>query len=69
LPIVFFRPFIPKSKISDLTKVGLQFSINNQVKQSGTTKDMIFPVPDLISFVSSIMKLEVGVVLHSIEGD
>lgn len=29
------------------------------MKQSGTAKDMIFDVPQLISFVSGIMKLEV----------
>jgi len=57
------RPFIPKSKIGDNTNVGLEFSIDGKVKQSGTSKDMIFPVPDLISFVSGIMKLEVS--LHS----
>jgi len=53
-------PFIPKSKIADLTKVGLRFAIDGQVKQAGTTVDMIFDVPTLISFVSGIMKLEEG---------
>ncbi|ORY23998.1 putative mitochondrion protein [Naematelia encephala] len=56
-------PFIPKSKITDLSKVGLSFSINGNLKQSGTTADMIFDVPHLISFVSGIMKLEEGDVL------
>jgi hypothetical protein len=54
------RPFIPKSKISSVADVGLHFSINGQIKQHGTAKDMIFGVPKLISFVSSIMRLEVG---------
>jgi 2-keto-4-pentenoate hydratase/2-oxohepta-3-ene-1,7-dioic acid hydratase in catechol pathway len=53
------RPFIPKSKIPSVADVGLQFSIDGQVKQAGTAKDMIFGVPKLISFVSSIMRLEV----------
>jgi len=56
---LMIRPFIPKSKIPSVADVGLQFSINGQVKQSGTAKDMIFGVPKLISFVSSIMRLEV----------
>jgi acylpyruvate hydrolase len=51
-------PFIPKSKIPDVAQVGLHFTINGSVKQSGTAKDMIFGVPELISFVSGIMKLE-----------
>ncbi|WVQ98178.1 hypothetical protein IAU59_005300 [Kwoniella sp. CBS 9459] len=53
-------PFIPKDKIKDLTKVGLQLSINGAVKQKGTTADMIFSVPQLVEFVSGIMKLEEG---------
>lgn len=52
-------PFIPKSSITDISKVGLHFSIDGQMKQQGTAKDMIFDVPHLISFVSGIMKLEV----------
>lgn len=56
---LFFSPFIPKSKIADHTNVGLQFSVNGQMKQSGTTADMINGVPELISFVSGIMRLEV----------
>lgn len=58
-----YSPFIPKSKISDHTKVGLEFSIDGAVKQSGTTADMIFDVPSLISFVSGIMRLEVAPLL------
>lgn len=53
-------PFIPKNKIADMSKVGLTLAINGNVKQAGTTADMIFDVPTLISFVSGIMKLEEG---------
>lgn len=53
-------PFIPADKIADATQVGLELSIDGQVKQSGITKDMIFDIPTLISFVSGIMKLEEG---------
>jgi acylpyruvate hydrolase len=41
----------------------LHFSVNGQVKQRGESSAMIFPVPDLIAFVSSIMKLEEGDVI------
>ena len=30
------------------------------MKQNGTTRDMIFNIPTLIEYVSSIMKLEKG---------
>ena len=34
--------------------------MNGEVKQNGTTSDMIFKIPALIEHVSSIMSLEVG---------
>ena len=37
--------------------------VNQQVRQMGSTRDMVFPVDQLIAFVSSIMTLEVGDVL------
>ncbi|GFZ47866.1 Uncharacterized hydrolase [Saitozyma sp. JCM 24511] len=48
-------PFIPKSKIPDVAQVGLHFTINGSVKQSGTAKDMIFGVPELISFEGDLI--------------
>lgn len=59
------RPFIPKSRIPEIAQVGLHFRVNGTVKQSGTAQDMIFDVPHLISFVSSIMRLEVGLWLRT----
>lgn len=38
----------------------MHFSVNGKTKQSGTAKDMIFQVDELIAFVSNIMRLEVG---------
>jgi 2-keto-4-pentenoate hydratase/2-oxohepta-3-ene-1,7-dioic acid hydratase in catechol pathway len=37
--------------------------VNGQLRQMGSTRDMIFPVPQLVAFVSSIMTLEPGDVL------
>ncbi len=34
--------------------------LNGEQKQSGNTSEMIFPVPELISFISSVMTLEPG---------
>ena len=34
--------------------------VNNQVRQMGSTRDMVFPVEKLIAFVSSVMTLEPG---------
>ena len=47
--------------------VGLDWSdlrvmcrVNGQVKQDGRTRDQIFPVPRLLSFISAGMTLEPG---------
>jgi acylpyruvate hydrolase len=52
--------FIPKSEIKDPHNVNLWLKLDEEMKQNGTTKDMIFDIPTLIEYVSSIMKLEVG---------
>ncbi|RIA91059.1 hypothetical protein C1645_822542 [Glomus cerebriforme] len=52
--------FIPKSEIKDPHNVDLWLKLNEEIKQNGTTKDMIFDIPTLIEHVSSIMKLEKG---------
>jgi 2-keto-4-pentenoate hydratase/2-oxohepta-3-ene-1,7-dioic acid hydratase in catechol pathway len=37
--------------------------VNGQIRQSGNTADLIFPVPFLVSFISRIMTLEPGDVI------
>lgn len=34
--------------------------VNDQTRQDGNTEDMIFPIPQLIEHVSSIMTLQAG---------
>lgn len=52
--------FIPKDKIKDFNNVNLQLSVNGVLKQNGNTKDMIFQIPTLISYISKYFKLEYG---------
>jgi 2-keto-4-pentenoate hydratase/2-oxohepta-3-ene-1,7-dioic acid hydratase in catechol pathway len=44
----------------DSSSLAIQGILNGSVKQAGNTKDMIFNVPFLISYISSIMTLEPG---------
>ena len=46
--------------ISDLTVRAL---VNDQVRQDGRTKDMVYPVDELIAYVSAFMTLEPGDVI------
>lgn len=52
--------FIPKEKIADPHNVELFCSVNEVTKQKGSTKDMIFKIPDLLSYISTYFTLETG---------
>ncbi|KAI7900660.1 uncharacterized protein BX663DRAFT_439052 [Cokeromyces recurvatus] len=55
--------FIPKDSFVDTNDIDLWLKVNDTIRQQGNTKDMIFKVPFLIEYISSIMKLEVGDVI------
>ena len=44
----------------DITGLRLQTLVNNEIKQDGTTDDMIFPVAAILSYVSRFMTLSPG---------
>ncbi len=44
----------------DPTDVGLRTVVNNQVRQDGRTSDMIFPVADVLAYISRFMTLGPG---------
>ena len=51
---------IPPSKISDPQNVHLWLKVDNEMRQDGNTRDMIFPIPKLISYISGVMSLNYG---------
>ena len=55
--------FIPVNNIPDPHNVNLWCKVNGEVRQEGNTKDMIFSVPTLISFISQYFTLEEGDVI------
>ena len=44
----------------DPTKVPVETYLNGELKQQGNTKDLIFPVRELINFISHVMTLLPG---------
>ncbi|KAJ1678638.1 hypothetical protein EV182_003641 [Spiromyces aspiralis] len=52
--------FIPKSKIPDPHRVHLWATVAQELRQSGSTSDMVFKIPQLVEYLSSIMTLEEG---------
>ena len=54
--------FIEAQKI-DLSDTKLWLKVDGTLRQNGSTKNMIFSVPYLISYISKIFRLEVGDVI------
>jgi 2-keto-4-pentenoate hydratase/2-oxohepta-3-ene-1,7-dioic acid hydratase in catechol pathway len=54
-------PFIVQ--LSDASRLGLQLLVNGKICQDGSTADMIFDIPTLVSYASQSMTLEPGDVI------
>ncbi|CEO97905.1 Fumarylacetoacetase-like C-terminal domain-containing protein [Plasmodiophora brassicae] len=52
--------FISRDQLPDPSDTRLWLTVNDVVKQDGSTKDMIFSVPALVSHCSSIFSMEPG---------
>jgi len=52
--------FIPKDLVKDVNSLRLKLAVNNELKQDGNVSDMIFKIPELISYISKYFKLEYG---------
>ncbi len=52
--------FIDKYLFDDLSNINFSLHINNELKQHGNTKDMIFSYDRIISYVSQFITLKMG---------
>jgi 5-carboxymethyl-2-hydroxymuconate isomerase len=52
--------FTSLKNVTDIQKLKIQLFINNQLKQEGFTKDMIWSVDELLVYISKIFTLEPG---------
>lgn len=52
--------FIPKTEFEDLKNLNFSLKINDEIKQSGNTKDMLHYFDDIISFASEYITLKKG---------
>jgi len=51
---------VPASTFADPQAIGLKLSVNGEVKQNGSTADMIFSIDEQIAIASRIMTLDPG---------
>lgn len=58
-------PFVASSEVADPQNLQIELKINGEVRQSGSTSDMIFPVAELISWCSQIFTLMPGDLIYT----
>jgi len=59
-------PYIAtKDEIEDINKLRLWLKVNGEIKQDGNTKDLIFNIPYLVSYISQFMSLEPGDIIST----
>jgi len=54
---------VPIGTAGNLQELDLQLTVNGEIRQKGNTRDMIFTIPWLISYVSRYITMEKGDVL------
>ncbi len=52
--------FIPKSEVGALDRLQLELQVNGETRQSGSTSDMLFPIPALIAYLAENFGLDQG---------
>ena len=61
-----FAPVGPCIAIGlDWSDLAVECRVNDQVRQASSTRDLIFPVPELVAFISSIMTLLPGDIIST----
>ena len=59
-------PFMAtKDEISDVDNLRMWLKVNGEIKQDGTTANLIFDVPTVVSYLSEFMTLEPGDVIST----
>ncbi|AEF24243.1 MULTISPECIES: fumarylacetoacetate hydrolase family protein [Pseudomonas] len=56
-------PFVPGDAVSDLADIGIRLTINGEVRQDGTSADMIFPIVPVIQEMAGHFNLQPGDVI------
>lgn len=57
--------FIPKEELGDVQNIHFHLNINGNAVQKGHTSDMIFPVDEIIAWISRFFTLKIGDILFT----
>ena len=55
----------PASRIGHPSAGRIHLAVNGQIKQDGNLDQMIWPLPDVIAFISQSMRLEAGDLIYT----
>ena len=55
--------FVTRNTLGDGDGLGIELRLNGKTMQKSNTRNLIFKVPDLVSYISQVMTLEVGDVI------
>lgn len=56
---------VPADRIGHPAKGRIHLAVNGQIKQDGNLDQMIWPLPDVIAFISQSMRLEAGDLIYT----
>lgn len=57
--------FMSKSEFSNIQDFNFTLKINDEIRQSGNTKDMIFSIDEIIAYVSQFVTLKIGDLIYT----
>lgn len=57
--------FLPVSELGDVQNIAFRLDINGNTVQQGNSKDMIFPISELIAYTSRFFTLKIGDFLYT----
>lgn len=57
--------FLPKTNFTDLRQLPFQLRVNDEIRQTGNTENLLFSFEDLIAFVSRYITLKKGDLLFT----
>ncbi len=57
--------FLPATEFEDIQNISFSLDINGKTVQQGNSKDMIFPVNELIAYVSRFFTIKIGDILFT----
>jgi 2-keto-4-pentenoate hydratase/2-oxohepta-3-ene-1,7-dioic acid hydratase in catechol pathway len=56
---------VPADEVPDPQQLGMRLWVNGELRQDGSTKNMIFPVTEIVRYVSQFMVLRPGDVINT----